>query len=108
MTKIAVIGAGLIGRSWAIVFARSGFDVALWDPFPAACDAARAFVAERLPELHELGLIAEAPADVLARVGIAPSLADAVRSAVHVQENGPERQAEKAELFAELDRLAAP
>jgi len=107
MAKVAVVGAGLIGRAWAIVFARSGFEVQLWDPAAGACEAARAFVAERLPELHGLGLIADAPADVLARVGIAPTLAAALGGVGHVQENGPERQAEKAELFAELDRLAA-
>ena len=32
MTQVAVVGAGLIGRAWSIVFARAGFDVALWDP----------------------------------------------------------------------------
>ena len=31
MPRIAVIGAGLIGRSWAIVFARAGWQVALHD-----------------------------------------------------------------------------
>ena len=31
MPRIAVIGAGLIGRSWAIVFARAGWEVALHD-----------------------------------------------------------------------------
>jgi L-gulonate 3-dehydrogenase len=108
MAKVAVVGAGLIGRSWAIVFARSGFEVQLWDPVPDACIAARAFVAERLPELASLGLIAAAPADALARVSVAPTLAEALRGVVHVQENGPERPAEKAKLFAELDRLAAP
>ena len=108
MTKVAIVGAGLIGRAWAIVFARSRFEVALWDPAPGACEAARDFVAERLPELHGLGLIADAPEAVAARVRIAPTLADALRDVVHVQENGPERTAEKAELFAEMDRQAAP
>ena len=28
--KIAIVGTGLIGRAWAISFARGGFDVALW------------------------------------------------------------------------------
>ena len=31
MAKIAVIGAGLIGRAWSISFARAGYEVALWD-----------------------------------------------------------------------------
>ena len=34
--KIAVIGAGLIGRAWSISFARAGFDVNMTDKFPAA------------------------------------------------------------------------
>lgn len=107
MSKIAVIGAGLIGRAWSIVFARAGFDVALWDKFPQAVEAARTFIAERLPELHEAGLLAEQPGTVLARIRPAATMAEAVRDAVHVQENGPERVAEKQTLFAELD-LAAP
>ena len=44
MTKVAVIGAGLIGRSWAIVFARAGFSVNLWDPFSHQTDAAMTFI----------------------------------------------------------------
>ena len=52
MTQIAVIGAGLIGRAWSIVFARAGFDVALWDPFPQQVQAALGFIAERPPALE--------------------------------------------------------
>ena len=62
MTQVAVIGAGLIGRAWSIVFARAGFDVALWDPYPQQVEAALAFIGERLPELQEAGLLKEAPA----------------------------------------------
>ena len=108
MTTIAVIGAGLIGRAWSIVFARAGFDVALWDPAPAAVPAACGFIAARLPELHAAGLLAETAETVLARVRPAATLAAALVRADHVQENGPERVADKAALFAELDRLAPP
>ena len=31
MPRVAIVGSGLIGRSWAIVFAGGGFDVALYD-----------------------------------------------------------------------------
>ena len=41
MTNVAVIGAGLIGRAWSIVFARAGFQVALWDQFPLQVTQAR-------------------------------------------------------------------
>jgi len=106
MTNVAVVGAGLIGRAWSIVFARAGFDVALWDPIPQAISGALAFIAERLPELREASLLADEPATVSARIHPAASLADAVRGAVHVQENGPEHVADKQRIFMELDLLA--
>ena len=62
MTQVAVIGAGLIGRAWSIVFALAGFDVTLWDPYPQQVEAARIFIGEQLPELQEAGLIKEPPA----------------------------------------------
>jgi len=108
MSKVAVVGAGLIGRSWSIVFARAGFAVSLWDPVPQAGPAALAYIAERLPELREAGLLDEPPETVLARIHPAPTLAEAVADAEHVQENGPERIPEKHAIFAELDRTASP
>ena len=108
MERIAVVGAGLIGRAWSIVFARAGFEVAVWDPQPAAGPAAVEFIAARLPELQEAGLLAEPGEAVLARIRIAARLEEALEGVVHVQENGPERVADKADLFAELDRLAPP
>jgi 3-hydroxyacyl-CoA dehydrogenase len=108
MTKVAVIGAGLIGRSWAIVFARAGFSVNLWDPFPQQTEAAMMFIADRLPELREAGLLPDEPATVLARIAPIPSMWDAVKDVEHVQENGPEQVAAKQALFAELDRATKP
>jgi 3-hydroxyacyl-CoA dehydrogenase len=108
MTQVAVVGAGLIGRAWSIVFARAGFNVALWDPYPQQVQAALTFIAERLPELEEARLLNEPPKLVLARVQPAGTLAEAVDDAEHVQENGPERVDAKIALFQELDTLARP
>ncbi|MBV8455307.1 MAG: 3-hydroxyacyl-CoA dehydrogenase [Acetobacteraceae bacterium] len=105
--KVAVIGAGLIGRAWSIVFARAGFEVGLWDVSAAAVRMARSFVRDRLAELREAGLVNEEPAQLLARIWPAETLADALRGAVHVQENGPERVEDKQALFAELDAQTA-
>ena len=108
MTEVAVVGAGLIGRAWSIVFARAGFDVALWDPYPQQVEAALSFIGERLPELEEAGLLKDAPATVISRIRPARTLPEAVRDAEHVQENGPEQVAAKQALFAELDRATRP
>jgi L-gulonate 3-dehydrogenase len=108
MTKVAVIGAGLIGRAWSIVFARAGFQVALWDKFPQQLPLALSFIADRLPELRHAGLLADEPDTVLARITPLQSMWEAVKHADHVQENGPEKVDEKQALFAELDRAARP
>jgi L-gulonate 3-dehydrogenase len=108
MTTVAVIGAGLIGRAWSIVFARAGFHVRLWDQFPSQMTQALAFVADRLPELRAAGLMADEPATVLARIEPVQSLWEAVKGVEYIQENGPERVDVKKPLFAELERAAAP
>ncbi|MBW4025026.1 MAG: 3-hydroxyacyl-CoA dehydrogenase [Proteobacteria bacterium] len=109
MTKVAIIGSGLIGRSWAIVFARGGCAVSLWDPHPAAVPAAVEFIARRLPELEAAGLLrGETPEAVLARLTPADTLEAALSGADYVQENGPERVADKTALFARMDAIASP
>jgi len=42
MEKIAVIGTGLIGRAWAMVFARVFQEMALYDGVPNAVEQAEA------------------------------------------------------------------
>nr|WP_047581756.1 3-hydroxyacyl-CoA dehydrogenase [Methylobacterium sp. ZNC0032] len=107
MTKIAIVGSGLIGRAWATVFASHGFDVALHDVVAGAADAARSHIATNLDELAGHGLV-EDPKGSLARIRVASGLADALSGAGFVQENGPETVAAKRALFAEMDALAAP
>jgi 3-hydroxyacyl-CoA dehydrogenase len=108
MDKIAIIGAGFIGRAWAIVFARAGFAVQVWDPVVAATGAARGFIAERLPELHQLGLLADPPEQVLARISPMATLEAALDGVLHAQESGPEVVETKQALFARMDAIAAP
>ncbi len=108
METIAVVGAGLVGRAWAIVFARAGFSVVMWDQQAAAVEAARGFIAERLPELREAGLLRDEPAAVLARISSRPTLAAALDGAAYVQESSPERVDVKRALYAEMDEIAAP
>ena len=108
MDKVAVVGAGLIGRAWAMVFARAGLSVSLWDKVDGVAEGAMALIAGSLADLRAAGLVKEAPEVILARITPAATLAECVAGAIHVQENGPERLAPKQELFAELDRLCPP
>ncbi len=107
MTKIAVVGAGLIGRAWAVSFARAGYDVALTDTAQEPIDTAFAFIDGALAELAGFDLLNGAqPAAVRQRIHGVTSLADALAGATYVQENTPEILATKKAVFAELDRLA--
>jgi 3-hydroxyacyl-CoA dehydrogenase len=105
--RIAIIGSGLIGRAWAIVFAGGGCEVALYDSVAGVADKARGLVGEGLDELAAHGLVKDAKT-ATARVRAATSLVDVLTGATFVQENTPERVEVKREIFAELDRLAAP
>jgi L-gulonate 3-dehydrogenase len=105
--RVAIVGAGLIGRSWAIVFAGGGCDVALYDASAGVADEAHPLVIEGLAGLAEHDPVADATA-AQARVRVATSLADALEGATLVQESTPETIEAKRGIFAELDRLALP
>ncbi|MCA0406774.1 MAG: 3-hydroxyacyl-CoA dehydrogenase [Proteobacteria bacterium] len=105
MTKIAIIGTGLIGRAWATIFCSHGFEVSLFDANPAAAKAAKGFIGKSLKELAGHGLVKDVKAS-LQRVHLAKDLAHALKGAALAQENGPETLEAKKALFAEMDRLA--
>ena len=51
MTRVALVGAGVVGSSWSLVFARAGFDVAVYDADPARPAGRRTSFARRSPIL---------------------------------------------------------
>jgi len=106
MTRVGIVGAGLIGRAWAIVFARGGCRVRLVDTSCDTAQAALGLIRTGLRDLAEAGLLDEEPGAILERIGMAADLEEAVGDADYVQENLPERLDLKRTIFAELDRLA--
>ena len=106
MIKIALVGMGLVGRAWAISFARAGHDVLLWDEKPDAVDEALRFADEILPDLAANELLGDAPAAVRARMRRAATLEEALDGVSHVQESTPEDVGVKRHVFARLDALA--
>lgn len=105
--NMAVIGAGLIGRAWAMVFARAGWKVRLTDSSADQLARARAFIAASLEEQQQYGLVADADA-ALGRIEQRPDIESAIADADWVQENLPEKVEVKREVFALLDRHARP
>lgn len=105
--KVAIIGAGLIGRGWSIVFARAGWQVNLYDLDPAALDNAVEALDEQLKMLVAQGLCTNAQ-EVLNQITYEADLQAAVLDADYVQECGPELLHAKQTLFAELDQRCSP
>ncbi|MBS7792660.1 3-hydroxyacyl-CoA dehydrogenase [Roseococcus sp. SDR] len=105
--SVAIVGSGLIGRAWAMIFARGGYAVRLYDAVPGVAAAAVGLCAQGLRDLAEAGLCAD-PAAAAQRITSAATLAEAVAGVTLVQENGPEQVEIKRAIFAELDRLSPP
>lgn len=98
--RIAIVGTGVIGASWAAQYLARGFDVIATDPAPNAETNLRKYVDEAWPALTTLGLSPGASRD---RLSFTADMKAALAQADFVQENGPERVDFKIKLFADMD-----
>ena len=98
--KVAIVGTGVIGASWAAHYLARGFDVVATDPAPNAEAALRTYIHDAWPDLTGIGLSKDASMD---RLSFTANLQLAVSSADFVQENGPERPDFKTKFFVEID-----
>jgi 3-hydroxyacyl-CoA dehydrogenase len=105
---VAIIGCGLIGRAWAVVFARAGHSVRVWDRDPAAMTGAVRFAADAVAALAQAELIEEPAHTVISRIEATPALDAALADAGYAQESVAEQLDVKRELFARLDALSPP
>ncbi|HKS15495.1 MAG TPA: 3-hydroxyacyl-CoA dehydrogenase NAD-binding domain-containing protein [Pseudomonas sp.] len=99
---VAVIGAGLIGCSWAALFAAAGYNVRLYDTRPGTQQQMADFWENVKPTLIRLGL---ATSETQPLLQVCDTLADAVHDADFIQECIPERLAAKQALYAEIEPL---
>jgi 3-hydroxyacyl-CoA dehydrogenase len=100
--RVAIIGTGVIGASWAALFLAKGLDVAATDVAADAETALKRFVKGAWPALERLGLASGASQSRLKFTG---DMQVAVATADFVQENGPERIDFKKKLYRQLDEL---
>jgi 3-hydroxyacyl-CoA dehydrogenase len=103
--RVAIIGTGVIGASWAALFLANGLDVVATDVAPGAEAALKRFVAAAWPALQRRGLASGASQN---RLSFTAALTDAVKDADLVQENGPEKIDFKKTLYRQLDELLHP
>ncbi len=98
--KIAIVGTGVIGASWAAQYLARGFDVVATDPAPNAETNLRKYVDEAWEQLEAIGLSPGAARD---RLTFTPDMKAALAQADLVQENAPERPEFKIKLFADME-----
>src|SRR5277367_1493505 len=98
--RVAVVGTGVIGASWAAQYLARGFDVVATDPAPNAEANLRRYVDEAWGQLEEIGLSPGASCD---RLSFTKDMEQALAQADLVQENGPERPDFKIKLFTQMD-----
>jgi 3-hydroxyacyl-CoA dehydrogenase len=98
--RIAIVGTGVIGASWAAEFLARGFDVVATDPAPNAETNLRKYIDAAWPALTTMGLTKKASRE---RLSFTADMKKALSDADLVQENGPERPDFKIKLFADMD-----
>src|SRR5713101_9139016 len=98
--RVAIVGTGVIGASWAALYLAHGFNVVASDPAPNAESNLRQYIDAAWKDLTVLGLSPKASRD---RLEFIPDMKKALSNADFVQENGPERQEFKIKLFADMD-----
>jgi len=103
--KVALVGTGVIGASWATLFLAKGLEVVATDTAPEAEAKLTAIIARQWPAMERLGL---APGASQSRVTFTTSLEEAVRDADFIQESGPERLEIKRDLYRRMDAAARP
>lgn len=98
MKSVAVIGGGLIGRGWSMLFAQAGIEVRMWDAAAGALESARAAIVDNLKMLHGEALIEDASV-LVGRIRYCASLEDALEGVSYVQESIVENLEAKHALF---------
>ncbi len=100
--RVAIVGTGVIGASWAAFYLSKGLDVVATNPVPNTEGQLRDFVADAWPALERQGL---APGASQSNLSFTGDLIEALQGADFVQENAPERMDLKQELYGQIDDL---
>ncbi|MCW0001501.1 3-hydroxyacyl-CoA dehydrogenase [Pararhizobium sp. YC-54] len=106
ITKVAIIGSGIMGSSWAIVYARAGLQVAIYDRDPSARSKVIAKIQDALEQSSVLISGHETIQDVLERVTVNDSLAAVLEGAQFIHECIEEKLESKRAMFEQFCELA--
>lgn len=107
LEKIGIIGSGLIGRSWAMIFASVGYQVQIYDISPEQITKAIDRIANDLKRLEQTkSLRGNLTADQqIGRITRTNDLKELVKNSIFIQECVPENLNVKRNVFKQLDEL---
>uniref|UniRef100_A0A8C0JDF7 Crystallin lambda 1 n=1 Tax=Chelonoidis abingdonii TaxID=106734 RepID=A0A8C0JDF7_CHEAB len=105
--QVVVIGSGLIGRSWAMVFAGGGFKVKLYDVVQQQITSALEYIRKEMKELEKSGMLKGTlnAEKQLSLISGCMDLKTAVDGAMFIQECTPEKLELKKKIFGQLDLI---
>ncbi|KAA0695633.1 3-hydroxyacyl-CoA dehydrogenase [Neorhizobium sp. P12A] len=101
--KVGIVGSGIIGASWALVFARAGLDVRIWCRTEESGAAAKASVAASIASLAGTGL--EGDTDTLGRISVHYGLCEALFNVDYVQESISENLQLKTAMLKQVEAI---
>ena len=104
--RVGIVGAGVIGASWASLFLAAGKEVDLFDPAPNAEVDTQRYIERAWPDLLQLGLVREGSAPE--RIRFVDEAASAVAEVQFVQESVPERLDVKHEIYGQIEAALPP
>ncbi|XP_013402906.1 lambda-crystallin [Lingula anatina] len=107
--KVAVVGSGLIGRQWAMLFASGGYSVSVFDIEPKQIADALEGIHVQLKKLEDGGMLRGtlSAEEQFSLITGSSSLIECVKDAVHVQECIPEVLELKRKIFKQLDDIVS-
>jgi len=107
--KVAIIGSGLIGSSWAMLFAGAGYTVQLYDVLPDRLKTVIAEIEMQLENLAKQNLLRSSipVREQLAAISTTSDLATCMNGAFYVQECVFESPEAKKAIFAQMDKLVS-
>ncbi|XP_048454028.1 lambda-crystallin homolog isoform X2 [Rhincodon typus] len=105
--SILIVGSGIVGRSWAMLFASAGYRVVLYDTVQQQVTSAIENIRQQLTELERTGRLRGTfkPEEQMMLITASNDLAQAVEGAIHIQECIPENLELKRKVFHDLDKL---
>lgn len=107
ITKVACVGAGLIGQGWATLFSSQGVEVILHDVIEATLENAVRNITLNLRLLETNNLLRQDEVNAaLKRITSTTNIAEAVDHVDYVQESVPDNYDVKKQVFKEIDALA--